>query len=153
MNATPPFDLADGHRWFAADCFNRAWTLIEKVSRTPEEDEAMISLAHASLCHWREHDDCTSRNLSIGYWQLARIYALVDQAANARHYGQLCLDVSEGDGPFHLGYAHEALARAEKLVGNALATSEHLAAARAFAAQVDDDEQRAMLEKDLDELE
>lgn len=152
MTMQPSFDLQAAHRWFAADCFNTAWLLIEKVSRTPEETEAMISLAHASIFHWRQRDDCTTRNLSIGYWQLARIYALADQAANARHYGQLCLEISQDDGPFHLGYAYEALARAERLVGNEKATNENLQRAREYAGQVEDAEQRAMLEKDLDEI-
>jgi len=149
----PPFDLASAHRWFAADCFNATWTLLDKLSRTPEECERMISFAHASLAHWREQAGCTAQNLSIGYWQLSRVYAVLGQTENARHYGQLCLDISAAEPPFYLGYAHEALARAEKLAGNSTAVQHHLDEARRLAALVSDAQERAALENDLAGLE
>ncbi len=149
MSEVPPFDLSRAHRWFSADCFNRVWSLLEKPDRTAEDNERMISLAHASLAHWRERTDCTAHNLSIGYWQVSRVYAVLGQAENARHYGQLCLALSVGEAPFYLGYAHEALARAEKLAGNAAAARHHLAEARRLAALVTDPGERAALEQDL----
>lgn len=149
MSDTPPFDLARAHRWFSADSFNRVWTLLEQPDRTPDDDERMISLAHAALAHWRERADCTPRNLSIGYWQVSRVYAVLGQAENARHYGQLCLTASAGEKPFYLGYAHEALARAEQLSRDIPAAEHHLAEARRLAALVADKEERAALENDL----
>jgi hypothetical protein len=149
MSDSPPFDLARAHRWFSADCFNRVWTLLDKPDRTPDDSERMISLAHASLAHWRERADCTPQNLSIGYWQVSRVYAVLGQAENARHYGQLCLDVSGTEPPFLLGYAHEALARAERLAGNTTSSQQHLAEARRLAALVADTEERRALENDL----
>lgn len=152
MSETPPFDLARAHRWFSADCFNRVWALLDKPDRTPDECERMISLAHASLAHWRERADCTAQNLSIGYWQVSRVHAVLWQAENARRYGRLCLDVSGAEPPFYLGYAHEALARAEKLAGNAIVAQQHLAEARRLAELVADAEERAALNSDLDQL-
>lgn len=149
MSDAPPFDPAAAHRWFSADCFNRVWTLLEKPDRTPDECERMISLAHASLAHWRERTDCTTRNLSIGYWQLSRVYAVLNQPAPARHYGELCLAVSAEEAPFFLGYAHEALARASRLAGEWAIKQEHLTEARRCAALVSDPEERAALEADL----
>ena len=37
-----------------------------------------------------------------------------------RRYAELCLEVSSGDdvGPFYLGYAHEAAARAAAIAGD-----------------------------------
>ena len=152
MSNAPPFDLAVAHRWFSASCFNRVWTLLEKPDRTPEECERMISLAHASLAHWRDRTDCTARNLSIGYWQLSRVYAVLNQAENARHYGELCLTASAGEAPFYLGYAHEALARAGKIASHQAAVQSHLTEARRCAALVTDAEERAALEADLAQL-
>ena len=126
MNPQPPFDIALAHQWFSADCFNRTWGLLDKAERTPEEDEQMISLAHASIAHWREREDCANQNLSIGYWQLSRIHAVLGRAENAKHYGQLCLSVSTEEPPFFLGYAHEALARAAKVAGDQSAFESHL---------------------------
>lgn len=112
----------------------------------------MISLAHASLAHWRMRDDCKDQNLSIGYWQISRVYAALGQGENARRYGDLCLDVSAKEPPFYLGYAHEALARAASLNKDRPQYDSHLAAARSLAAQVTDPDERKMLEDDLDSL-
>ena len=147
--SVPPFDPAQAHRWFAAHFFNHTWSLLDKADRTPDECERMISLAHASLAHWRERADCTAQSLSIGYWQLSRVYAVLNQAENARRYGQLCLEVSRAEPPFLLGYAHEALARAEKLAGNASLAQHHMAEARRLAALVPNAEERQLLEADL----
>ncbi|HBJ83797.1 MAG TPA: hypothetical protein DDZ88_08010 [Verrucomicrobiales bacterium] len=145
-------DITAAHRYFSADFFNLTWELIEKAERSPEDTECMISLSHASLAHWRMREDCTARNLSIGYWQLSRVYALAGQADNATHYGQLCLGVSGQEPPFYISYAHEALARAAKLKGDTSILDAHLAEARRFAAQVTDAEEKKMLDDDLDKF-
>ncbi|HZD58244.1 MAG TPA: hypothetical protein VE136_16050 [Anaerolineales bacterium] len=149
MAKIPEFDLAAAHRYFAAECFNRAWDLIDKAERTPEEDEDMIRLNQASLYHWSQREDCTNRNLSVGYWQAARIYALLSQADNARRYGQLCLHYSQGEGAFYLGYAYEALARAEAAAGEGEKSAKYLQNAQQQLAQISDPEERVLLEKDL----
>ena len=98
MTETPGFDIPTAHRYFSAHCFNRAWELIEKTGRTPAEDEEMLRLSLAATWHWTQRPDCTSTNLSIGYWQTARIYALLGQAENARRYAQMCFEVSQQPG-------------------------------------------------------
>lgn len=145
-------DEATAHRHFSAEFFNRAWELIEKKDRTLEDDERMISLAHASLGHWRLRVDCTDQNLSIGYWQISRVYAVLGQGANAKHYGELCLAVSGKEPRFYLGYAREALARAALLNKDRAQFDAHLAEARTLAAKVTDPDERKMLEDDLDSL-
>ena len=109
----------------------------------------MVSMCHASLFHWQQRPDCTSRSFSIGYWQLSRVYALLEQEDNARLYGRLCLDHSQNEEPFYLGYAHEALARAEALGGNRGEAERHFAMARDLALQVANKDERDLLEADL----
>ncbi|MFO1483197.1 MAG: protein kinase [Verrucomicrobiaceae bacterium] len=140
------------HKKLSADCFNRTWELLEKKDRTKEDDERMISLSHASLAHWRMREDCTDRNLSIGYWQLSRVYAVLGQGNNAERYGELCLRVSGKEEPFYLAYAHEALARAASLNERRELFDKHLAEAKALAAQVTDADEKKMLEDDLASL-
>ena len=94
MVKKPDFDLQAAHKYFSAECFNRAWDYIDKPVRTSEEDDRMLQLSLASLWHWTQREDCTPTNLSIGYWQVARVYALMRQADNARHYGKLCLEAA-----------------------------------------------------------
>ena len=151
MAEKPEFDLKIAHRFFAAECFNRAWDLIDKPDRTPDEDQQMIQLGIASVWHWTQRDDCTPTNLSVGYWQTSRIYAILGRAGNARRYGQLCLAASQGEDvlPFYLGYAYEALARAESVAGNAQQRDAHLAAAREVAGRMPDPEAREALLADL----
>ena len=148
----PDLDLAAAHRHFSAACFNGVWELIDKPDRSPDEDRLMVSMCHASLYHWRQRPDCNSRSLSIGYWQLSRVYALLGEADNARQYGRLCLTHSQNEEPFYLGYAYEALARAEFLAGNRNIAEEVLILARVQAAKVSDAGEREMLRNDLETL-
>jgi hypothetical protein len=150
--ATPPFDLAAAHRFFSAQCFNDAWDLIGKADRTAEENEYLISVCHASLWHWRRRADCQSRHLSIGYWQLSRVYALLGEAANARKYGELCRDVSGAEGPLLRGYACEALARAAMVGGDRAAVIRHKREAHLLATQVEDTDDQALLVNDLNSI-
>jgi hypothetical protein len=149
MSAVPLFDLAAAHRWFSADYFNRVWALLEKADRTAEDNERMISLCHASLAHWQDRPDCTAQNLSIGWWQLSRVHAVLGQGELAMHTALHCLDASHDEPPFFLGYAHEAIARAAKLMGNCSIQSRHRDFALQLAATVDDAGNRAALEADL----
>ncbi len=146
---SPDFDLAAAHRHFSASCFNDVWGLIEKNNRSPDEDRQMVSTAHASLYHWRQRPGCNSRSLSVGYWLLSRVYALLGETDNARQYGQLCLVHSLNEPPFYLGYAHEALARAEALAGNRAEADTHLATACDLASQITDKDELSLLEADL----
>lgn len=112
----------------------------------------MRSLCHASLWHWTQRNDCTDRNLSIGYWQLSRVYALLGRAEDATLYGEKSLLHSVAEAPFYIGYAHEALARAAMVGGDSQRMNQHLREAREFASQVSDPEERAVLEKDLEAI-
>ncbi len=151
MDKSPGFDLNDAHRYFSAECFNRAWDYIDKPTRTPEEDQSMLLLGMASLWHWTQRPDVLPGNFSIGYWQVARIYALLGQADASRKYGQLCLQASQGEGtqPFHLAYAYEALARAEALAGERSKADEYLHLARQVSEKMSDPEDRKRLLDDL----
>jgi hypothetical protein len=147
-------EISAAHRFFSADCFNRAWDLIDKTERSAEEGELMLELCLSSIWHWRQREDFTATNLSIGYWQAARVYTLLSQLENARRYGMLCLEVSQVDGiaPFYCGYAYEALARVEAKAGNPAKANEYLQQARRMAAQVTNLQDKQQLEDDLDSI-
>ena len=152
MPAAPTFDLAAAHKYFAADCFNKAWDLIERTERTPEDDRLMVALNQASLFHWLNRADCTSENLSVGFWQASRIQALLGRTDEARRQAETCLSYSHSLEPFYVGYAYEALARAEFMAGSSVKGNEHLQNARRHAASVENKDHQAMLLKDLDSL-
>ena len=62
-------DLKSAHKHFSTYCFKKAWELIEKQDRTPNEENELILLNQASLWHWTQRNDCTDINLFIGYLQ------------------------------------------------------------------------------------
>ncbi len=152
MSNSTNFDLIVAHRYFAVECFNRAWDLIDKDGRTPEEDEQMLQMSLASTWHWSQRPDCTATNLSIGYWQTSRIYALLGQADNARRYGLMCLHASQKEGvlPFYFGYALEALARSEAVGGDKIKMEAYLHRAHQIAENLYDIEEKQQLLNDLD---
>jgi hypothetical protein len=151
MKKLTDIELEKAHRYFSAECFNRTWDYIDKPARTPEEDERMLMLSMASFWHWSQRPDCTPGNLSIGYWQLSRVHALVRQPEAARQYGKLCLKYSQGEGtlPFHLAYAYEALARAESVAGDKAKKEEYLRLAREAGETLKDPETKQQFQKDL----
>lgn len=152
MPNTPEIDFAAAHRHFAADCFNRAWDLINKWGRSAEDDRLMVALNQASIYHWLQRPDCDAQKLSVGYWQASRIQALIGHPEEARRQAEVSLHYSAGLAPFYLAYAHEALARAEGLSGRLLAAAEHKQRATELAAQVEGADERQWLLDDLETL-
>jgi hypothetical protein len=154
MANPPSFDVEAAHRYFSADCFNRAWDLIEKKDRSAAEDEEMLRLSMASTWHWTQRPECTPANLSVGYWQTARVYILLKQTDRARRYAQLSLDTAQngGAGPFYIAYGYEALARVEAQAGIKGKKEIYLNEARRLAQQVTDADDRGVLEGDLNTI-
>lgn len=152
MSSQLPFDSIEVHRWFSADFFNRVWEYLDMPERSCEDSEKMLSLAHASLAHWQNREDATPENLSIGYWQISRVYAVLGFAELAHHYGILSLTAAENEAPFIRAYAHEAIARAAKVGGDEETQIEHLSKARDLLEEIVGGEERALLEPDLADL-
>jgi hypothetical protein len=151
MTKNSDFDVEAAHKYFAVTCFNKAWELMEKSERTTEEDAEMVRLSLASHWHWTQREDCTETNQSVGYWQTSRIHAMLGHAEAARRYAKLCLQHSQGETilPFYLGYAYEALARAEAVAGNRAKMEEYLVEARRVADQMPDPDAKKQLLDDL----
>jgi hypothetical protein len=148
----PPFDLPRAHKMMAAICFNSAWDLIEKPNRTVADNELMILTSSASLYHWMHRDDCENVNLSIGHWQLSRVLALANRGEESWRHAMRAIEFAAGANAFFIGYAHEAAARAAKLLGKRDDFAHHLAEAKKNAASAED-EHRAELLKDIADLE
>jgi hypothetical protein len=150
-------DTYADHVKLSADSFNRAWELLDKPQRTPEEDAKMLAYSHASLVHWRLRTDVVPRNVSIAYWQLSRIYAVLGQGKNAMTYAGLCWMVSKDlpndEKAFYGGYANEAMARAARVLGDGQMYYISMNNLKSIIRGVQDPSQREQLEKDMKELE
>ena len=153
MPGKPNFDTQQAHKYFSADCFNKTWTLVDKDgTRSTEESMEMLHTAIASLWHWGQREDVTHQNLSIGYWQVSRVYCLIGQPHNARRYGLLSLEYAKELSPFYKGYAYETLARAEMVADNRVIMKTYLEKAREMLKQIKEKEDREILEKDLETI-
>ncbi|MCG7344836.1 hypothetical protein MHZ92_11880 [Sporosarcina sp. ACRSL] len=144
--------LTFSHKQLAATCFNQVWDLLEKEVRTPEEQEQMIHLCHSSFWHWTQAEECTETNLSIGYWQLARVYAVAGQGENALNYAKRCIVVSEEASlaPFYIGYGYEAAARAYFVLGQNDESRRYKDLAYEYVEKMTDEESKKLLLSDLD---
>jgi hypothetical protein len=154
MAKNTQMDLQAAHKYFSVENFNRTWDYIDKSRRNKNEEDTMLQLSLASLWHWTQREDCTPTNLSIGYWQVSRVFALLRQADNARRYAELSLAASEKEGvlPFYRGYAYEALARAEMVAGNEDAMEKYLIQAHQIAVGLADPEGKKQLLHDLSRI-
>ncbi len=150
---TNPNELhPDIHRQFARSCFNDAWKLMELAKRKKSEDAQMLTLAHTSLWHWQQLEECSELEISVGYWQISRIYSQLADSQMAIHFGKLCLRVSRKLPPFYLGYAYEACARGYAIAGNNDEAQQLLELAHTACAQISELEQNNQLEKDLHDI-
>ncbi len=153
MSNEPDFDVALGHRKFAAAAFNRCWDFIDMASRTDDDVRQMLDAAHASSWHWRHRDDATPQNRSIADWQLSRVHALAGNGAMALDYGNLSLvTANETALPFFIAYAYEAIARANWVLGNLDDARTALAAAEEQLQLVTADDEISLLRPDLGDI-
>jgi tRNA G26 N,N-dimethylase Trm1 len=83
---------------------------------------------------------------------LSRAYALLGRAEDARANAEACLRQSEGEAPFYIGYAHEALARSAAVAGDESAKLRHLEQATQYLAEVTEERDSALLRADLQSL-
>lgn len=147
--STVSLPASSAHHHFAPTCFNRAWELLEKPSRTPAENDEMLLVAIASLWHWSQREDCEPRNLAVGYWLVSRVQAVLGNGLEARRYAARSAMHAAGDSPYFMAYAHEALARAGRVLVDEAALQRHLAEAERLLREVTDAEERRMLTADL----
>ena len=152
-NDITSFDIQAAHIHFSTETFNRAWEYIENADhRSPDDGLTMLHTAIASLWHWSQRGDVTAKNLSVGYWQVSRVFNLIKQPNNARTYGLLALKYAEDLEPFYKGYAYETLARAEMIAGNRVIMMVYLEKAHTMTRLVADEEDQQLLLKDLESI-
>jgi len=153
MADEPSFNINEAHQYFSAEYFNKTWEYIEKAdNRSTEDNLTMLHTAIASLWHWTQREDVTPENLSVGYWQVSRVYNLIKQPHNARTYGLLSLKYADELEPFFKAYAYETLARAEMQSNNRVIMMVYLEKAYKMAERIEDDEDKQLLLKDMESI-
>ncbi|MFT3892865.1 MAG: hypothetical protein QM730_14630 [Anaerolineales bacterium] len=147
------FNVREAHEYFSTEYFNQTWEYIEQTeARSAEDNMNMLHNAIASLWHWTQREDVKPENLAVGYWQVSRVYNLIKQPNNARTYGLLSLKYAEGLDAFYKAYAYETLARAEMQTNNRVVMRVYLDKARQLVGQIESEEDRQSLLKDLESI-
>lgn len=138
----------------AISCFNKAWDYIDKKKRTEDDIIEMLNLVHSSLWLWQNVDGHTKTNLSVGYWQVSRVYALVGDGLNSKRFALKCVEISKDKSvePFFLAYGYEAAARALKISGNPKVAKEYISKAKEALSHSKEKDTEG-LQKDLEEIE
>lgn len=139
-------------RTLATELFNHVWTLLDTPDRSSEQDDAMVHAAHASRWHWGRVG--SPDQWAVGEWQCSRVYAVLGRGDQALFHARRCLDISAASGadPFVRASAHEALARAHAVLGEFEEARTERNLAYAIAVELDDDDDRGVIEGDLGTL-
>ncbi len=145
-------DIARWHRTFAPKAFNGTWELLDAEELTREQEEEMLAATFAQKWHWSAVGD--ARNWAIADWQVSRVLAVLGYADLSRRFGERSLEIAlEHDlDPFVKGFAHEAIARAAADVDDIDTFTDHIAAARELATEIEDPDDREVLQADLTEM-
>lgn len=140
------------HKELGISLFNETWTYLDKTSRTAAEDFHMMDIAHASAYHWSFAGDHV--NTLRAQWQLARVYAVLSMGEAALAHAQRSLSLCEEHAVkgFDLAFAYEAVARAYSALGNAPLTEEFRQKALEWAAKIEDAEDRAYTEGEINNI-
>lgn len=143
----PDFDVATAERWFAVECNNRAWDLVESDQIGAEDLEDMLHFAHAAWVHWKAVG--TPLNLQRAACLLATAYVKADRAGSAQRYAERCLQLSEENGdeqtPFDRATALGCAARAAAIAGDHATAHEHYQAMLRSVSAFDEPAEREMI--------
>jgi hypothetical protein len=142
----------DWHRAQGIEANNATWEWLAKPDgeRTDEDDELMTRSAYTAAYHWARAKGRGPENEARAEWLLSRVWVVRGEGALALRHADRCAAAGAAGGlqDFDLAYAHEARARALACLGRDDEARASLAAAR--AVPIADDEDRAILEGDLD---
>jgi hypothetical protein len=139
----------DCHKKFAVDCFNLAWSLMEKKDRTKDEDDRMVHAAHASRFHWGEIG--TPVEFERGEWQISRVYSVLKRSQPALYHAKRCLEICrENDiGDWDIAFAYEGMARACAVAGQEEESRKYIEPAQKAGEQIKEKEDRDYLPSEL----
>ena len=135
----------------AADLYNRAWDLLDSPDRTADEDDRLLAMAFASRFHWGEAEGAGDEQFAIGDWFIGHVAAHLGLGEVAMRFSARALArvTAMGVGGWLLASAYEGMARACAVTGDAAGRAEFYASAERALAEVEDDDEREVIEDQL----
>lgn len=140
------------HRSQGITANNSVWELLDGRELTPEESDELLVRAYASSYHWARAARRVPINAARAAYMIAKAHTVLGQADMALHwvdrYDSLLAAAGDGAADFDHAYGHEARARALACAGR----HDDAAVERALAVayEIADDEDRKIVESDLD---
>ncbi len=139
------------HKKIGSTLFNHVWDLMEKKSRTREEDAEMIRDVHAMRFHWGEAG--TPKNFAVAEWQIARVYSVLGMPESALYHAKKSLAYVMSGGEdfddFHLSSSYEGLARAYSVAGDRQNARRYLERAKKTAAKIKNPEDKKVVQSQI----
>ena len=141
--------MTDQQRGFAVQYYNQTWDLIDQAERTPADDRRMLGVAMASRALW--DDIGGDEQWIVGDWQVAHVAALTGHADLSLDFAAAAYErASTADVPLWMKASTcEGLARAHAAAGHEAERDAWVLKARELLEQVDDAEDRALIEGQL----
>ena len=139
---TAPFDLAQANRWFGIEFNNAAWDLLEAPSRTADETERMLRLAHASCLHWESIGTPANEQRGLVLLAMAHAVAGLGHRAVALARGSVALGEAHDDllTPFDRAAAAACMATALRSDGKSADASDWESRTQSLAAALEEDD-------------
>lgn len=141
--------MTDDQRALALQFFNQVWDLIDRPGRTAGEDRQMLTSAMASRALW---DDIGGDEQRVtGDWQVAHVAALLGHVDVSLDFAAAAFELAlAADVPVWLKASTcEGLARAHAAAGHQAERNAWALKARELLGQVEDDEDRELIEGQL----
>jgi hypothetical protein len=138
-------ELHKRHRWFAVECNNRSWTLIERPERTADEDDELLLRAHAAAFHWQAIG--TEEQRALADLLLAHTHALIGRPDFASRYAGRAYGFfsAERREPWQRAFAEAAMAHAAAVSGRTLEHAAHYQRAGEIGASLGKEDREIFL--------
>lgn len=138
------------HKFHAVEANNHTWDLIV-IDRTPDQDEEMLTSAHAAAYHWRQVGSELHRARAT--MLLAQVHALVGLGSTAWIYAEemRAFFLAQTTTPdWELAFTHAIHAHAASVAGQSKAHRESYQLAEATLTAIENEDDRMVVQATFD---
>lgn len=151
MEQTKTLTLEEAHRHFAKSINGRVWELLQKTSRSQDDDDEMLHAAHACAYHWKFVGNAVHRQR--GEWLISHVHVVLGHANEALRHAERSFEITQSNKDlmhdFDIAYAFEGIARAQAMLGDEKIAKEFYGLAQQAGNAIADDEDRTIFMSDF----
>lgn len=142
------------HKFIAIELNQRTWALLDKESRSAEENDEILHVAHASLWHWLQVGKKVDHQR--GLWLVGRVHVSLGNTEAAMRYARQTMDLTKAHqeemADFDHAYASELMARAMLLAGEEHEAAALFERAARLGQLIDGEQNRKIFFSDLEAI-